>query len=265
MSDAGRGEFTSSRHDGPSTLGQPRLGDAFGALLAAGLERDGRAGEVFEVVERDDGHVRANDVARYFRPSWGRLDDWMYDHTRGRVLDVGCGAGRSAIALVDGGHEVVGVDVSPGAVAVCRRRGFDAVVEGTVYDAHIEGRFDTIVLAGNNVGLLGNRNAAGGFLDRLAQLSAGPAARIVGTAIGHEPGAMMAAEDREYEASNLSRGRLRWQVTMRSRYATLATDWFDYLFLTPSELTDLVSDSPWKIADLVEDGPSYAVRLDLVA
>ena len=244
-------------------LRQPQLGDALGAALAAGLQHGGRAGEVFEIVEREDGHVRANDVARYFRSSWGQLDDWMYDQVRGRVLDVGCGAGRSALVLSDSGHDVVGLDVSPGAVAVCRKRGLDAVIEGTIYSATIEGPFQTILLSGNNVGLLANRQAAGGFLGRLAQLSAGPGSRIVGTATGHEPGTTMTPEDRDYESSNLARGRLRWQVTMRSRYQTLATDWFDYLFLARSELEELLSGSPWQIADILEDGPGYAVRLEL--
>ena len=42
---------------------------------------------------------------------------------RGRVLDVGCGAGRVCLHLQERGLDVVGIDISPGAVEVCRRRG----------------------------------------------------------------------------------------------------------------------------------------------
>ena len=42
---------------------------------------------------------------------------------RGRVLDLGCGAGRVGLHLQSRGHEVVGIDVSPLAVEIARRRG----------------------------------------------------------------------------------------------------------------------------------------------
>jgi 2-polyprenyl-3-methyl-5-hydroxy-6-metoxy-1,4-benzoquinol methylase len=39
-----------------------------------------------------------------------------------RILDVGCGDGENAITLAMLGASVVGIDVSPGAIDVCRRR-----------------------------------------------------------------------------------------------------------------------------------------------
>ncbi|NUS44566.1 MAG: class I SAM-dependent methyltransferase [Mycobacteriaceae bacterium] len=68
----------------------------------------------------------------------------------GSVLDVGCGAGEHTILLADAGHDVVGVDLSPSAIAYAQanaeRRGVAARFE--VADAlHLPGeqRFDTIV------------------------------------------------------------------------------------------------------------------------
>jgi len=40
----------------------------------------------------------------------------------GRVLDLGCGGGRTLLPLVTGGHQVVGVDADAGALAACRQR-----------------------------------------------------------------------------------------------------------------------------------------------
>ncbi|HDO42228.1 MAG TPA: methyltransferase domain-containing protein [Candidatus Bathyarchaeota archaeon] len=42
---------------------------------------------------------------------------------RGRVLDIGCGAGRHSIYLQNKGFNVIGIDISPLAIKVCRLRG----------------------------------------------------------------------------------------------------------------------------------------------
>jgi 2-polyprenyl-3-methyl-5-hydroxy-6-metoxy-1,4-benzoquinol methylase len=70
----------------------------------------------FEIVERDDGWL---DVSRgapaYFAPfaKWPTCERQAMSQVRGRVLDVGCGAGRVALHLQARGHEVVAIDLSP--------------------------------------------------------------------------------------------------------------------------------------------------------
>ncbi len=64
----------------------------------------------------------------------------------GRVLDVGCGAGRNLGHLRGDG---VGVDHNPGAVAVCRRRGLTAYTtdEFPASPAARPGSFDSLLVA----------------------------------------------------------------------------------------------------------------------
>lgn len=71
-------------------------------------------------------------------------------HIKGRVLDVGCGAGEHTILLAAAGYDVLGVDGAPAAVALARRnataRGVDARFE--VADAvNLAGdpAYDTVV------------------------------------------------------------------------------------------------------------------------
>jgi SAM-dependent methyltransferase len=57
----------------------------------------------------------------------------------GPVLDVGCGSGVESVYLAGQGYRVVGVDASPAALAVARRRATAAAVEvdwrpGSVFD-----------------------------------------------------------------------------------------------------------------------------------
>ncbi|MEZ5211916.1 trans-aconitate 2-methyltransferase [Gordonia sp. (in: high G+C Gram-positive bacteria)] len=49
--------------------------------------------------------------------------------TPGTAIDAGCGGGREAIALAERGWQVTGIDVSPSALALARRRAADARVE----------------------------------------------------------------------------------------------------------------------------------------
>ena len=75
-----------------------RQEDAIGQAMLDHLETGG--GE--EIVERDDGFIIATDgPADYFAPydEWPQVEQQAMDFVVGRVLDVGCGAGRGALEL----------------------------------------------------------------------------------------------------------------------------------------------------------------------
>ena len=92
-------------------------GSKRGCLRRKAIRAHHAGEESFEVVERDDGFVGPpGDPELYF----SRSDEWDprecagMDRAEGRVLDVGCGAGRHALYLQELDHEVVGVGTSPG-------------------------------------------------------------------------------------------------------------------------------------------------------
>ncbi len=243
----------------------PLLGDAFGALLLACWQAGGQPGSVLEFVERDDGYLDAADAARYFRgpEAWGPLGAWACAQARGRVLDVGSGAGRHSLYLQQQGLDVVALDVSPLAAEVCRQRGVRTVVTGTIFDlvrpeVH---PFDTFLLLGNNLGLLRDADHAPRFLAALAQLAA-PGAVIVGE--GVDPYRTSNPLHLAYHERNRARGRLPGQITIRVRHQNLATDWFDYLFPAIDELTGLLRGTPWRLDRSEASGASYVARIVLV-
>ncbi len=85
----------------------------------------------------------------------------------GPVLDVGCGPARHVVALTRRGVEAVGVDLSPTAVRLARRRGA-RVIEGSVFDRLPgAGRWATVLLLDGNVGIGGRPQA---LLQRVAAL-----------------------------------------------------------------------------------------------
>lgn len=241
---------------------RPQHGDAFGALLLACWETGAAPGEVWEFVERDDGFLGGGDAARYFAApeSWGRLDTWACRQATGRVLDLGCGAGRHALFLQQAGHDVVALDVSPGAIEVCRRRGVHQPVLGTVAELGMAAvaPFDTLFLLGNNLGLLQNAQQAPALLAALAAVAA-PDAVVIGQ--NQDPHATSNPVHLRYHERNRDLGRLPGQIRMRVRHQTLATAWFDYLFVSVAELEQLIVGSAWHLEQIEADGASYIAVL----
>jgi SAM-dependent methyltransferase len=173
------------------------------------------------------------------------------------VLDVGVGAGRVALELQARGHDVVGIDVSPLAVEVSRRRGvrdsrllpFEAV-DGTLKP------IDTIVMFGNNFGLFGSAARARRLLRRLHRLTT-ERGRIVATS--NDPYATEDTEHLEYQRRNRERGRMSGQLRLRVRHRSLASPWFDYLIVSPDEMRVLAGVGGWGLRTFVRDEGSFYV------
>lgn len=254
---------------------QPPIGDVFGELMrdalavATGIGPRPLVGgrlprPVIEVIERDDGLINGAPTAHYFDgpADWQPYDHRAVDRVQGRVLDIGVGAGRIALALQERGVPVTGLDISPGALHVCRRRGVHDLVCATV-DQHANAgqRYDTFLLLGNNLGLIEGRERAPAFLAALAAM-ARPGAQII--AHGTDPYGTSDPVHTAYHELNRRRGRLGGQLRLRLRYRELSTDWFDYLVSTPEELGELVRGTAWRLVDIdAADAPYYLATLRL--
>ncbi|WP_290120571.1 methyltransferase domain-containing protein [Actinomadura sp. DC4] len=216
-------------------------------------------------MERDDGMVKAAPVASWIATTdqWSDDDRRALDLLKGKVLDVGAGGGRAARALQDRGHPVTAMDVSPGAVDVCRRQGIRSVVHGTVDDHAATGaRYDSFLLLGGNLGLLDSRERAPEFLRALATMAA-PGAVIVGQ--GNNRTDSTDPEHLAYNRRNLRAGRIAGQRTMRIRHRDMATPWFHYLCLAPRELSELATGTGWELTDVVNatNSTAYLATLHL--
>jgi len=82
-----------------------RFDDAFGRMLYDHLTKS--EGPVYGVIEREDGLVDVDDPQTYFAAygGWPAHQRQAMNFVQGRVLDIGCGAGRHALYLQDLGME----------------------------------------------------------------------------------------------------------------------------------------------------------------
>jgi SAM-dependent methyltransferase len=222
--------------------------DAYGQILLARFE--GRGGQ--EIMEREDGLIYCGDPGDYFAPfrRWPRVERQAMRFVRGRVLDVGCGAGRVALHLQERGLPVLAIDESPLAVRVARKRGVRrARVLPVAAVGPALGPFDTIVLMRNNFGLAGPKERSPRLLRDLLAVTSEDA-RIVTDSV--DPSRL---DDPELRRGRDLRFRVRWR-----RYAS---PWFRYLMLGPPELERLVAGTGWHVARVLDDGsPRYAAILE---
>jgi SAM-dependent methyltransferase len=238
--------------------GIPSRSDAFGHQMWAFLQG---SGSPFEVVERDDGFVSAaSSNASYFAgvKQWSPVEQRAIRFARGRTaLDVGCGAGRVALHLQAKGFRVIAIDNSPLAIKTAKTRG--------VKDARLlpfervgqlpPGSLDTIVMFGNNFGLFGSRARAKKLLKALHRLTREGAVILAYSLNPHDtndPGHLA------YQRRNRRRGRMAGQIRIRIRFNQWIGPWFDYLLVSPAEMSAILDGTGWAVDRFVmDDGARY--------
>ena len=113
------------------------------------------------------------------------------------------------------------------------------------------GRFDTVVMFGNNFGLFGGARRAPWLLRRFRAIT-NPGARILATSVN--PHRTDDPAHLGYHERNRRRGRMAGALRIRIRYRDLATPWFDYLIVSPDEMAELVRDTGWELRDVIDEG-----------
>ncbi len=238
-----------------------RQQDAFGQALWDFYQGE----DVREMIERDDGFISIgrSDLSGYFSSyaKWRPGLKKAIGYAKGRVLDIGCGAGRVALHLQKRGLDVLGIDVSPLAVKVCRARGVKRVRLMSITDLRPGmGPFDTIVMFGNNFGLVANFNRARRLLKRFHRMTS-PQALIIAQTL--DPYKTDCREHLNYHKRNRTRGRMGGQIRMRSRHKTLIGPWFDYLFVSRAEIKEILVGTGWRVRRFIPvSGPNYVAIIE---
>lgn len=230
-------------------------GDAFGAFLLDHYETGIPSAEL---IEREDSYLDSgSEPGLYFSEydSWSSAERQFMSLASSPVLDIGCGAGRHSLYLQSKGLDVVGIDTSPGAIEVCKRRGLrNARVLPIAQVGRLErGSFSTILMLGNNFGLLGSPRRAKRILRDLHSITRDDAVILAGT---RDPYRTSDPDHLDYHRRNRSRRRWPGQIRIRVRFKRIVGPWFDYLFVSPTEMDEVVAGTGWTVERLID--PSSA-------
>ena len=100
------------------------------------------------------------------------LEQLALKESRGKVLDVGCGAGSHSLYLQEKGFQVLAVDISINAIKACQLRGLHNATVANLLDLDQNEKFDTILLLMNGTGIFGKLEQVDRYLQKLKSLLA---------------------------------------------------------------------------------------------
>jgi len=230
--------------------------DAYGEMLKWQL----KTGEpACEIIERDDGYIdTGSDLGRYFLPpqKWSSVERRAVAQAKGRVLDIGCGAGRHSLYLQERGLDVTAIDASRGAIDVAKQRGVRKALVRPIeeIDKFADRTFDSVIMMGNNFGLLASLRKARRLLKVLDRITTDEALIIAAT---RDPYQTDRKVHLDYHRYNRSRNRMSGQIRFRVRFARSIGPWFDYLLVSPDEMREVLNGTPWELNDLALGKEGY--------
>lgn len=188
-----------------------------------------------EIIERDDGLISGGGpfgrklcLSGY--KDWAPFEKECMRYVKGRVLDIGCGAGRHSLYLQKKGFDVLGIDNSPLAIEVCRLRGLRKTRVLDIEGLHRfkTGALDSILMMGNNFGLFGSFQKARRLLKQMHRITT-KNARIIAQTL--DPYQTKDPIHLNYHRINRKRGRMSGQIRLRVRFQNLIGPWMDYLMV----------------------------------
>jgi SAM-dependent methyltransferase len=173
------------------------------------------------------------------------------DLCRGKILDIGAGAGSHALLLQQQKKDVTALDLSSGAVEIMKQRGVKKVLYGDI-NAHTGQRYDTLLLLMNGIGLTSSLEGFRKFLLHAATLL--------------NKGGQLLFDSSDiaylYEDGNKPAADYYGQVSYRYAYKGQQDNWFNWLYLDSETLKTTAATAGWSCEILFDDGEDqYLARL----
>ncbi len=233
------------------------MGDTFGKIMRDAVE--GRDSSY--IIERDDGFIRHTSGDPYVKAfeEWNDSEKKAMKYIKGPVLDVGCGAGRVGDYVKSKGIEYYGVDLSPLAVEVCRKRGHKNVHVMSADDIQLDrSDFRTVILFGNNFGIMGSPEGVVRMLKGFLQITTEDAVVLGGSL---DPLMTDNKMHLVYHAKNRAEGNPPGLLKLRNKYKEEIDDWWYLLLCGKEMMSELAEESGWYLEKTI-GGPTHRRPLE---
>lgn len=194
-------------------------------------------------------------VSIYFRGpnTMPELELMALQLCKGKVLDIGAGAGSHTLLLQQTGLDVTALELSSKACEVMKLRGVKNIVREDVFVYEAE-KFDTLLLLMNGIGLTGNLNGLMKFLQHSKKLIT--------------PGGQLIFDSSDvaylYEGKIPTEDKYYGEIMYQYEYKKQKTDWFSWLYIDSKKLTEIATLEGWKTDVLYKDEyDQYLAKLTL--
>lgn len=180
-----------------------------------------------------------------------RLEQKALSMAKGRVLDIGAGAGCHALALQERGLEVKAIDISPLSCEVMKERGVKNAECVNLFNPQLQGKYDTLLLLMNGTGIAGKLNRLSMLLNRLKELLAEGGQILIDSSdlkyiYENEDGSMDIDLNAPYYG----------EVDYQMQYKNVKGEPFDWLYTDPMLLAS-ISKQCGLNCEIVEEGENY--------
>ncbi|WP_308243962.1 class I SAM-dependent methyltransferase [uncultured Prevotella sp.] len=180
-----------------------------------------------------------------------RLEQKALSMAKGRVLDIGAGAGCHALALQERGLEVKAIDISPLSCEVMKERGVKDAECVNLFNPQLQGKYDTLLLLMNGTGIAGKLNRLSMLLNRLKELLAEGGQILIDSSdlkyiYENEDGSMDIDLNAPYYG----------EVDYQMQYKNIKGESFDWLYTDPMLLAS-ISKQCGLNCEIVEEGENY--------
>jgi SAM-dependent methyltransferase len=206
----------------------------------------------------DEDEIPVGQLFRSF-DEMPKLEQEALRLSKGKILDVGAGAGCHSLVLEKKGKDVTAVDVSPLSVDVMKHRGLHKAFCTNIFDERFSGSFDTILFLMNGSGIIGKIERLPAFFARMKQLLAKGGQILMDSS---DLKYLYEEEDGSYLIDIA--GDYYGEADFKMKYKNVSGDAFDWLYIDFDTLSLYAEQNGFK-AELIDNGEhyDYLVRLTM--
>lgn len=195
---------------------------------------------------------------RYMFRTTEQMPAWELEamtHCKGKILDIGAGAGSHSLHLLKTHEEVHSMDISLGACTVMNQRGLPHPIHESIFN-YSDSTYDTLFLMMNGIGLVGDLHGLNLFLQHSKTLLK-PGGQII---LDSSDISYLYEDGKISKPANRYEGIIQYQMSFREIYG----DPFYWLYLDYPKLAKQARYWGYK-TELLMEGPhfEYLARLSL--
>ncbi|SDS13948.1 class I SAM-dependent methyltransferase [Christiangramia echinicola] len=219
--------------------------DIFGTAIKAFYKENDPTDIIVHSPDFDNDIIPIDYLFRAYEDMPG-VEQKALDLCRGKVLDVGCGAGSHALFLQNERNlDIKAIDTSPGAIEIAEIRGVKETVCQDFYEIENE-KFDTILMLMNGSGIIGKLKNLNLFFEHSR------------TVLNEGGQILMDSSDLIYlfedEKPDLEKyyGELEYKLS----YKNAESDYFDWLYIDARLLEEKAKEHNFR-CEIIQKGEHF--------